>query len=109
MSEMKKFKTWGRPFSIIGLIAGIHAFVYSISYLISMSVLSGAGNNLPTEGIDVVMTAMLVIIIVCIALGIIFCILGLIGWSKKKFSVTGLVFSLIPIATTALGYLISSI
>lgn len=109
MTKSENYKTWGRAFSIIGFITGIHAYVYSTSYLISMSVLSNQQIDIPFSGMEVVAKVMLAIIITCIVLGIIFCILGLIGWSKKKFSVTGLVFSLIPIAITIIGYTISAI
>ena len=107
MSRVRNYKKWGMPHSIIGFICGILSLLYSIAFMITMSITSGGSFAVPQNSITSIAIIMSVTIAPFIFFGILFSIIGLAGWSKKGFSVVGLIFSLIPILLVAVGLLIA--
>ena len=71
--------------------------------MITMSITSGGDFKMPQNAITSMAIIMSVTIAPFIFFGILFSIIGLVGWSKKSFSVVGLIFSLIPILLVAVG------
>ncbi len=88
---MKTYKKWGMVFGIISLILGIISLVNVLMFFVMGLVTS----NLPSETAGMIMMYTLFYIVVTSVLGIICGIIGIVGWTKKSVSVTGLVLSVL--------------
>ena len=88
---MKTYKKWGMPFGIIALILGIISLVNVLMFF----VVGFMTRSLPSETAGMIMIYTLFYIVITAVLGLICGIIGIVGWTKKSISVTGLVLSVL--------------
>ena len=96
MEIARKYKKWGMAFAIIGLVLAVLGFANAITYLFYVAITS----NLEYDAAASNMMEIVAIVMMAYAgfsafFGFTFAILGLVGWSKKKVSVTAIVFSVL--------------
>lgn len=96
METARRYKKWGMPFAIIGLIIAVLGFANAITYLLYVA----ATSSLPYDAaashmMEIVATVMMAYAGFSAFFGFTFAILGIVGWSKKKMSVTAIVFSVL--------------
>lgn len=98
------YKKWGIAFGIFGFIHGLISFMWSLAsiYLPLMSSTAYFLNSSISYGITTIATITFIVIGVFAVLGLLYSILGVVGWSRKKLSVTGIVFNTISIVITTI-------
>ena len=93
---MKAYRKWGMAFGIISFIIGIISLLNALGFFVVGYVTSSIESG--TAGM--IMYYYMTYVVIFAILGVVLGIIGIVGWSKKTLSITGLVLSVLVLVPT---------